>query len=112
MRSASSLEQQIQNFRKLLESGRDSALLRFSLGSVLVQNGQAREALEHLELAVEKNPSHSAAYKLLGRSLAESGEIGRAISAYESGIAVAQQSGDKQAEKEMQVFLKRLKRTQ
>lgn len=112
MGSDSHLEHQIESFRRLLENGRDSALLRFSLGSLLLQNGQAHEALEHLELAVHKDPNYTAAYKLLAKSLAETGETARAIAAYETGINVARNTGDKQVEKEMSVFLKRLKKFQ
>lgn len=112
MKPDSQLENQIERFRNLLENGRDSALLRFSLGSVLLQNEQPHEALEHLELAVERNPNYSAAHKLLAKAIAETGDTGRAILAYETGIDIARDAGDKQAEKEMQVFLRRLKKSQ
>lgn len=93
---------------KLLESGKDNALLRFGLGSEYLKVSKPAEAVPHLRQAVTFDPGYSAAWKLLGRALTESGEKTQAIAAYESGIAVAQAKGDKQAAKEMRVFLKRL----
>ncbi|NNM00711.1 MAG: hypothetical protein HKO62_08180 [Gammaproteobacteria bacterium] len=54
------------------------------------------------------NPDYSAAWKLLGKALASAGDTAAARTAYESGIACAERMGDKQAQREMQVFLKRL----
>jgi hypothetical protein len=51
---------------------------------------------------------YSAAWKLLGHTLAAQSDNAAAIDAYRSGIAAAQKRGDKQAEKEMTVFLRRL----
>ena len=53
----------------------------------------------------------SAAWKQLGSLLAESGDVTAAIGTYRSGIAAAQKRGDKQAEKEMNVFLRRLEKS-
>lgn len=110
MKSDSQHDRKIQNFRRMLETDADSALLRFTLGSMLLQNRDYHEAIEQLEFAIENNPDYSAAHKLLAQALTESGQVTRAIAAYETGIQVAQKVGDKQAEKEMQVFLRRLKK--
>ena len=45
---------------------------------------------------------------LLGKALTEMRETAGAIDAYTNGIAAATAKGDKQAAKEMGVFLKRL----
>ena len=47
----------------------------------------------------------------MGKALAESGESDEAINAYTRGIEVAESRGDKQAAKEMRVFLKRLQKS-
>ncbi len=112
MSTDSQLDAKIENFRRLLESGRDSALLRFSLGATLIQKNCLNEAIDQLELAIEQNPDYSAAHKLLAKAIADKGDTVHAIAAYEAGIKVAQKVGDKQAEKEMQVFAKRLKKVQ
>jgi predicted Zn-dependent protease len=94
----------------LLASGKDNALLRFSLGSEYLKGGDAASACEHLAHALEHDPEYSAAWKLYGKALAENGQPGEALDAYRRGIAVAQRKGDKQAAKEMQVFARRIER--
>ncbi len=95
---------------KLVGSPRDGALLRFSLGSEYLKAGDPAAAAVHLREAVAKDPLYSAAWKLLGRALAESGAAAEALAAYERGIAVAETRGDKQAAKEMAVFARRLRK--
>lgn len=94
----------------MLDRGQDSALLRFSLGSEYAAAGDFAAAAEHLRRAVDMDRSYSAAWKLLGRALAEAGRVPEAKEAYREGIGVAQDKGDRQAVKEMQVFLKRLEK--
>ncbi len=93
---------------KLLAAGRDDALLRFSLGNACLKEGDAAAAAEHLGSAVAHDPAYSAAWKLLGKALAEAGDATGAAAAWHRGIEAAQARGDVQAAKEMQVFLKRL----
>ena len=100
----------LERFEALLASGKDNALLRFSLGMQYLKAGQSARAVEHLRSAVAQDPGYSAAWKLLGKSLAESGDSHQAIEAYRKGIEAAQKKGDKQAAKEMTVFLRRLER--
>lgn len=99
-----------ENFEKMLASGKDSPLLRFSLGNEYAKSGQPERAAEHLQAAVCQDAGYSAAWKLLGKALAELGRNDEAKRAYQQGIAAAQAKGDKQAAKEMTVFLKRLDR--
>lgn len=100
----------IDAFLKMLERGQDSALLRFSLGTDYLAEGQAAEAAVHLRRATEHDSHYSAAWKLLGKALAECGEHDAAEAAFRSGIDAATHNGDRQAAKEMQVFIKRLQR--
>jgi predicted Zn-dependent protease len=100
----------IENLENLLAKGQDTALLRFSLGQAYLQAGQSETATEHLAQAISLDPHYSAAWKLYARALADSGKIAEAVAAYEHGIMIAQTRGDIQAAKEMQVFLKRLKK--
>ena len=53
----------------------------------------------------------TAAWKLLGKALAEAGDGPGAATAYAQGIAVAEARGDVQAAKEMRVFLRRLEKS-
>lgn len=65
----------------------------------------------HLARCVEQDPKYSAAWKLLGKAYQLQGELAAARKAWEDGIVAAQAHGDKQAEKEMTVFLKKLNKT-
>ncbi len=100
----------VDNLEAMLARGQDTALLRYSLGSEYLKLNQFDKAAEHLRMAVEKDPKYSAAWKLLGKALADAGQKNEAIKAYDDGIKVAEEKGDKQAAKEMAVFLKRLKK--
>ena len=100
----------IANLEKLLGTPRDGALLRYSLGCEYLKAGEPARAVEHLRAAVEREPRYSAAWKMLGKALAESGRAAEAAEAYRSGIEAARAKGDRQAEKEMSVFLRRLER--
>ncbi len=96
-----------ERLEAMLAAGEESALLRFSLGNAWLDSDPARAA-EHLQRAVAIDPDYSAAWKILGKALDAAGQPDAAISTYEHGIAVAERRGDKQAAREMQVFLKRL----
>lgn len=100
----------VERFEAMLAAGRDSALLRFSLGLGHLKAGNAERAAEHLRSAVAQDADYSAAWKLLGKALAETGAQSEAAQAYRSGIAAAERRGDKQAAKEMTVFLRRLEK--
>ena len=95
----------------MLAAGKDSALLRFSLGNEYLKAGDAACAAEHLERAVALDPKYTAAWKLYGKALVDAGRAADALTAYRTGIDVARAKGDKQAEREMQVFVRRLERS-
>jgi predicted Zn-dependent protease len=98
------------NLLRLVGTPRDGALLRFSIGNEYLKASDPKSAMEHLRDAVSRDPGYSAAWKLLGRALAEGGDRAGALVAYREGIAAAEKKGDKQAAKEMAVFARRLER--
>jgi len=98
----------IERLRALCGGARDGALLRMSIASALLANNDAPAAITELREALRFDPGYSAAWKLLGKTLADSGDTAAAANAYRSGIDAAIERGDKQAEKEMTVFLRRL----
>jgi len=100
----------INNLEKLLAKGQDNALLRFGLGNAYLQAKDFAKAREHLQEAVAQDPEYTAAWKLYGKVLTNLNMPEKAIVAYEQGITVAENKGDKQAAKEMSVFLKRLQK--
>ena len=101
----------IQNFEKRLAGGKDNTLLRFSLGSEYLKTGAPASAENHLRQAVVLDPKYSAAWKLLGRALVESGHPADALLAYREGIVVTEAKGDKQAAKEMTVYARRIEKS-
>jgi Flp pilus assembly protein TadD len=103
--------QQIMNLLKLVGTPRDGALLRFSLGSEYLKCADFEAAVAQLRAAVENDPGYSAAWKLLGKALAENGQEEEALASYRRGIEVAEKKGDKQAAKEMTVFARRLEKS-
>lgn len=100
----------IETFKSLLEKGNDNTLLRYSLGNEYFKAADFELAIIHLKKAIELNPSYSAAWKLYAKALSENKQVAAAINAYEKGINIAEENGDKQVAKEMRVFLKRLKK--
>jgi len=96
----------------MLASGNDSANLRLALASHCLKDGESERAIEHLEVAVGLDPDYSAAWKLLGKALADAHREADALAAYRKGIQVAEQRGDMQALKEMSVFARRLETRQ
>ena len=100
----------IERLEKLLGSPRDGALLRFSLGMEYMKASDAAKAIAFLRDAVARDPAYSAAWRALGKALEAAGEADAALAAYRDGIAAAQKKGDKQAEKEMTVFARRIEK--
>jgi Tfp pilus assembly protein PilF len=90
---------------------RDGALLRFSLGSALLEAGEGGAAADELRRAVAFDPNYSAAWKLLGKACLAVGDETAAADAWRRGVDVASARGDQQAAKEMTVFLRRLARS-
>jgi len=100
----------LASFERMLAAGKDGALLRYSLGNEYLKTGDPARAVEHLRRAVEQDAGYTAAWKLLGKALALTGRTDDARAAYREGIEVAHRKGDKQAEKEMTVFARRLEK--
>jgi tetratricopeptide (TPR) repeat protein len=97
----------IPNLEKLLGTPRDGALLRYSLGIEYEKAGRRDDAAAQLREAVARDPLYSAAWKALGRVLSED-DPKEALVAFRRGIEAAQKKGDRQAEKEMTVFARRI----
>lgn len=101
----------IETFQSMLVNGQDSALLRYSLGNAYFKEGDDVTAIEHLYAALDHDPNYSAAWKLLGKALSNSGQSQKALKVFEQGIGVAHRRGDQQAAKEMQVFKRRVEKS-
>jgi len=102
----------IENLEKMLADGKDDAMLRFGLGNAYFQNKDYEKAAGHLAAALEHDNGYSAAWKLLGKALMHTGDLVAARRTFEDGIRQAEEKGDKQAVREMQVFLKKIDKRQ
>lgn len=100
----------VANLEKLLGTPRDSALLRYSLGIEYLKIENTEKATEYLRQAVARDPHYSAAWRALGKALEAAAQPADALEAYRSGVAAAQKKGDRQAEKEMTVFARRIEK--
>ena len=100
----------LESLEKLLDTPRDGALLRFSLGMAYSKMENGEKAIEYFRQAVARDPGYSAAWRALGKALEASGRAAEALDAFRDGIAAAQKKGDKQAEKEMTVFARRIEK--
>lgn len=98
----------IDALEKLLEKGKDSAMLRFTLAQLYQKNTQIKKAILHLQVATTLDNHYTAAWNLLGQCYASEKHIDAARSAFLNGLKAAEHNGDKQMEKMLNVFLKRL----
>jgi predicted negative regulator of RcsB-dependent stress response len=98
----------IEHLLSMTGTERDSAMLRLTLSRLLAARGETEQARAHLEAAVAMDPAYTAAWKELGKLCLEADDSAAAAEAWGRGIEQARENGDKQAEKEMTVFLRRL----
>ena len=97
-------------FRKLLERDPENPMVLYSLGNELFKEGKYSEAREYLSRAVRNKPDYSVAHRTLGRALYELGENAEARRVFAEGREVAEENGDLQTVKEIDVFMRRLER--
>jgi predicted Zn-dependent protease len=97
-----------QRLEALLASGKDSAMLRCTLGKIYLEAGDPGVARGHLLQATALDAGYSVAWKLLGRACLDLGDAQAAREAWNKGLDCARDKGDAQVIKELGVFLKRL----
>lgn len=101
--------ERLDDLLALLEEEPDDALLRLTLGKEYLDLDDVAAALPHLERVIVADPRYTVGYRYLGTALDRLGRAAEAADVWERGIAVAEQTGDLQAGKEMRVFLERLR---
>jgi uncharacterized protein HemY len=97
-------------FRKLLKKDPKNPMVLYSLGNELFREGHYAEARDLLQRAVENKSDYSVAYRMLGRTHFELHENSEAKSVFLKGKEVAQENGDLQTVKEIDVFMRRLEK--
>ena len=99
-------------FRHMVAKNPRGFLGRYGLGNKLIQEGHnLEEAVEHLTVATQLDPTHVASHLGLGRALVTLGRKGEAKSVLQSGIEAARSgrsSGGGDLVPEMQALLETL----
>jgi tetratricopeptide (TPR) repeat protein len=103
--------QRIELLKRLVADTPEDAAAHFLLGRALLDNRRTEEAIEAFTGALRADPDYAAAYRQLGNAQEAAGRVDEAIATYERGIAVAQRTNDLQAGKEMNAFLKKIRRS-
>ncbi len=98
----------VDKLQAMLAAGKDSALLRYTLGKAFLDAGQLEVAREHLLSATQQDAQYSVAWKSLGKACLELNDVAAARKAWEQGLVCAEAKGDAQVAKELTVFLRRL----
>jgi len=101
------LEERAEKLRALLERDPDDATTWFGLARTLLELERPGEAIVPLRRAIAVDPGYTAAHRDLGRALLESGAVEEAGLVLEGGRALAQQNGDLQTGREIEVLLRR-----
>lgn len=100
----------IEKLEAMLAKGQDSSLLRIGLAQAYLDAGQAQQAITHLLRCLALESDYTAAWKLLGKARLAADDVQGARRDWRHGLDVSRRRGDRQAEKEIDVFLRRLDR--
>jgi protein O-mannosyl-transferase len=80
-------------WRTTLNRNPDCALALCNLGSVLLEKGQADEAMDHLQKAVEIQPDFALAQNNLGSALLQEGRVNEAIPRFHAALSIPDEDG-------------------
>lgn len=99
-------------FRRMVAQNPKGFLGRYGLGNKLIQEGgDLEEAVEHLRIATQLDPTHVASHLGLGKALISLGRKDEAKPVLQTGIAAAlsgRSNGGVDLVPEMQVLLRTL----
>lgn len=99
-------EEKIARYKQIIELDPSDVLGYFSLGTVYLEAGRKREAMDTFEKAVSVNPDHTASYDGLGQALEALGDLEKAALVYSRGIKVGEKQGDMMPQKRMESRLR------
>ncbi|MDF0667896.1 MAG: tetratricopeptide repeat protein [Nitrospira sp.] len=99
----------IDTFRQMVAKNPNGFLGRYGLGNkILQENGSVEEAVEHLTVATQLDPTHAVSHLMLGRALIRLGRNGEAKPILAAGIEAVlsgRSNGGKDLVPEMQELL-------
>lgn len=95
----------IEKLQQMLEKQPDDTFLLYGLALEWKKSGDHKQALEGLDRVIQLDPGYCYAYYQKGLVLEDQGELNAARTAYEQGIAAANQKGDDHARSELEAAL-------
>ncbi|OQW35890.1 MAG: hypothetical protein A4E19_15645 [Nitrospira sp. SG-bin1] len=102
----------IDAFRQMVVKNPKGFLGRYGLGQkILQENGSLEEAVEHLTVATQLDPTHAASHLALGRALVQLGRKAEAKSILTAGVEAVlsgRSNGGRDLVPEMQELLRSL----
>ena len=102
----------IDAFRQMVAKNPKGFLGRYGLGNkILQENGSLEEAVEHLTVATQLDPTHAASHLALGRALIRLGKPADAKPILTAGIEAVRSgrsNGGRDLVPEMEALLRRL----
>ncbi|QGM20883.1 tetratricopeptide repeat protein [Spiribacter sp. 2438] len=101
----------IDALQKMIDGGRDSAMLRLTIGEAHARQGDIEAAMTHLRQAIALEPDYSAAWRALGRLQLKAGDEPAALETFRQGLEAARRRGDMQIVRELEVRVKRLEKS-
>ena len=101
----------LEAFEEMAAKVPDNVMVRYSLGREYLKVKRYDEAERELREALRLKPDYSAAYRELGKSLVGMDRLDEAREIYTQGAQVASEKGDLQTQREIEVFLRRLQKT-
>lgn len=78
----------------MLDKNPTDSYLRYAIAMEYLEIGEKRIALKELETVIKKDKGHVATYPVLGKLLEEKGDTKKAITVYQSGLALARKKND------------------
>ncbi len=99
-------EEKITRYKQIIELDPADVLGYFSLGTVYLDAGRKREAMDTFEKAISVNSNHTASYDGLGQALEALGDLEKAADIYKRGIKIADTQGDMMPQKRMESRLR------
>jgi Flp pilus assembly protein TadD len=99
---------QLDEFLELVESTPEDELAHYGLAQEYVKAGRYEEAVASFQRVIKLKPDYMAGYRELGKALMKIGRVDEARASLRKGRALAEEHGDGQAVREIDVYLKRM----
>ena|SRR3989344_6260453 len=91
----------LKQIREMLEKEPNDDFLNYALAVELEASGNLKEAINQLQILLNRNPEYLGAYYKLGKLLEESGQGEKALKIYEDGLQLANKQNNKKAAGEL-----------